>query len=176
MRRELWIAILLSAGVLAVYGQTLGFGFVNWDDPAYVTDNPIVQRGLTLEGFVWALRTGESGNWHPLTWLSHMLDVELFGPTPAGTTRRTSRCTCSTRCCCSACCARQPAPSGAARSWPRSSRCTRCTSSPWPGSSERKDVLSTAFGLLAIGAYVGYVRRGGRRPLPARGAALRARA
>jgi hypothetical protein len=55
MRRELAISIAVGLAVLAVYGQTLGFEFVNWDDPAHVTHNPIVLRGLTPGGVAWAL-------------------------------------------------------------------------------------------------------------------------
>lgn len=80
MRRpEPLILVALVVATVAVYGRTAGFGFVNYDDPLYVTGNPIVQRGLTGDGVVWALTTGAAQNWHPVTWLSHMLDVSLFG-------------------------------------------------------------------------------------------------
>ncbi len=65
--------------VAAVFGRTLGFGFLNYDDNTYITDNPVVQRGLTLDGLKWALTYGEIGHWHPLTWVSHMLDCEVYG-------------------------------------------------------------------------------------------------
>ena len=55
------------------------FGFVAWDDPLYVTENPHVAAGLTWPECRWALTTGDDFYWHPLTWLSHMLDVELYG-------------------------------------------------------------------------------------------------
>jgi tetratricopeptide (TPR) repeat protein len=55
------------------------FGFVNYDDPDYVTNNPHVQQGLTADGAAWAFTSGEAANWFPLTRLSHMLDVQLFG-------------------------------------------------------------------------------------------------
>lgn len=54
-------------------------GFVNYDDPQYITENPIVQRGLTLENVKWAFTTFHFHNWHPLTWLSYMADCQLFG-------------------------------------------------------------------------------------------------
>lgn len=73
--------ILLTA---AVFGQVVGFEFTNLDDNVYVTDNPHVKAGLTLEGVKWAFTTNRHGHWHPLTWLSHMTDVELFGLNPAG--------------------------------------------------------------------------------------------
>jgi hypothetical protein len=74
-----WIALALAAGVLAIYGQTLAFDFVVFDDDKYITGNPTVQRGLSLEGFVWAFDNHAVAAWHPLTWLSHMLDAQLFG-------------------------------------------------------------------------------------------------
>jgi Flp pilus assembly protein TadD len=78
-----WVVALgLAALVFAVYAQTARFGFVNLDDPQYVTENPWVLRGLTADGVAWALGAFHAGNWHPLTWLSHMADVQLFGPDP----------------------------------------------------------------------------------------------
>jgi tetratricopeptide (TPR) repeat protein len=75
-----WAAGLLLAALTAVpYLQTGGFSFVNYDDGRYVYENPHVSRGFTKEGIAWALRSFDADNWHPLTWLSHMADVELFG-------------------------------------------------------------------------------------------------
>jgi len=59
-------------------------GFINYDDELYVTANRQVQQGLTGEGIAWAFRSTETGNWHPVTWLSHMLDCQLFGLRPWG--------------------------------------------------------------------------------------------
>jgi protein O-mannosyl-transferase len=72
-------AILLFLGTLAVYSPTLKNGFVNYDDPAYLTENPQVMQGLTLENVKWAFRSTAEANWHPLSWISHMLDVQWFG-------------------------------------------------------------------------------------------------
>lgn len=58
--------------------------FVNFDDPLYVTENDQVQAGLTGKGLVWAFTSARASNWHPLTWLSHMLDCELYGLNPGG--------------------------------------------------------------------------------------------
>ncbi|HET6923658.1 MAG TPA: hypothetical protein VFI16_10975, partial [Anaeromyxobacteraceae bacterium] len=77
-RRALLLAVGLAAAVAAVYAQTASFAFVNVDDPEYVTENARVLRGLGAGGVGWAFGFRAS-NWHPLTWLSHMLDVELFG-------------------------------------------------------------------------------------------------
>jgi Flp pilus assembly protein TadD len=73
------VAVLLAIATTAVYVPVRQFEFVQVDDPAYVTENPMVARGLTLDGIAWALTATHSANWHPLTWISHMADVELFG-------------------------------------------------------------------------------------------------
>jgi len=83
-RRTALVAGLLVAAVLLVFEPALDAGFVAWDDPLYVTANRTVQQGLTLDGLRWAFTTGHAANWHPLTWLSHMADVELFGLGPRG--------------------------------------------------------------------------------------------
>ena len=57
-----------------IYGQVGSFGFVDWDDGSYVTKNLYVQKGLSEEGFIYAFSTSYGGSWHPITWLSHMLD------------------------------------------------------------------------------------------------------
>jgi tetratricopeptide (TPR) repeat protein len=74
-------ALLLLA---LAFLPALGNGFVDYDDPVYVTENPAVLRGLGAAGLAWALTDTHAANWHPLTWLSHMLDVTLFGVRPAG--------------------------------------------------------------------------------------------
>src|SRR4051812_4883442 len=68
--------VLLNVFVYAAVGN---FPLVNWDDPNYITDNPVVLGGLSWSSSWWALTTAHSPYWHPLTWLSHMLDVTLFG-------------------------------------------------------------------------------------------------
>ena len=79
-----FISLLLATATLVVFLPTVRHDFVTYDDPDYVTTNPHVQGGLTRDAVVWAFRTGHSGNWHPLTWLSHMLDCQLYGLEPAG--------------------------------------------------------------------------------------------
>ncbi len=79
-----WVALLLAAITFALYWPVLHCGFVNYDDPDYVTANPRVQSGLMWPNLSWAFTTGVAGNWHPLTWLSLMLDVSLWGRTAAG--------------------------------------------------------------------------------------------
>ncbi len=77
-------ALALVFAVFALYAQTAGHEFVGYDTGPYLTDNPHVRGGLSLENLGWALTSFDAANWHPLTWLSHMLDVELFGLRPAG--------------------------------------------------------------------------------------------
>jgi Flp pilus assembly protein TadD len=79
MRRDLAVLLFLVAAILALYGQTARHEFVYYDDDRYVYENPDVRSGLTAQSTVWAFTTMWAGNWHPLTWLSHMLDCELFG-------------------------------------------------------------------------------------------------
>jgi protein O-mannosyl-transferase len=78
-RRSLLICVLLGAVTLITFWPQTSHDFITYDDSLYLTDNAQVQQGLTWHGVAWAFRTGETGNWHPLTWLSHMLDVQLFG-------------------------------------------------------------------------------------------------
>jgi tetratricopeptide (TPR) repeat protein len=73
------IALLLALVTLLVYLPVRQHGFVVYDDPEYLTDNHLVQAGLTWPGIRWAFTTWHVSNWHPLTWLSHMADCELFG-------------------------------------------------------------------------------------------------
>lgn len=76
---DLWIYVLLAAAVFVAYWQVLHFGFVTYDDPSYVTQNANIRDGITWNGVVWAFTHSFAGNWFPLTWLSHMLDCQLFG-------------------------------------------------------------------------------------------------
>ena len=79
------LTLLLIAGLtVAVYWQVLFNEFITYDDTDYVLKNTVVRQGLSIKGFVWAFSSFHSANWHPLTWLSHMLDVELFGINPMG--------------------------------------------------------------------------------------------
>jgi tetratricopeptide (TPR) repeat protein len=77
-QRTALTALLLFVATLALYYPALENGFVNYDDPAYVTSNFHVRQGLTAHNVAWAFLTTTEANWHPLTWISHMLDVQLF--------------------------------------------------------------------------------------------------
>jgi tetratricopeptide (TPR) repeat protein len=78
------LGLLLCITTALVYWQINRFDFIQYDDTAYVTENPSVQGGVTPEALFWAFTTIHAGNWHPVTWLSHMLDVELYGLNPVG--------------------------------------------------------------------------------------------
>jgi protein O-mannosyl-transferase len=80
--RMLLTCLLLVAATLVVYAQVRNHDFVSYDDEQYVTRNDHVQGGLTLENVKWAFMATDASNWHPLTWLSHMLDVEIHGLNP----------------------------------------------------------------------------------------------
>ena len=156
------LALLLSVATLAVFAQVVRFDFVDYDDNLYVTANPHVQEGLTLAGVRWAFTTFAAANWHPLTWISLMLDWSIGGP-GARVFHLTNlilhlanvlllfflldRTT--------------------DRRWPSAVTAALFAIHPLHVESvawiaERKDVLSTLFLLLTIAAYVGFVERPGR--------------
>ncbi len=158
LRCMLPVLFLLTIATAAVYGQVWNFGFINYDDPLYVTDNAMVRKGLSWEGLRWALTALTAANWHPLTWLSHMLDVSLFGLRPGFhhlvnllfhllntallfLVLKAATGACWRSAFVAALFALHP---------------LHVESVAWI--AERKDVLSTFFGLLAIGAYCRYAR------------------
>lgn len=158
------IAAALFLGTLLLFARVTGrdFDFVNYDDPDYVTANAHVKAGLSAAGVQWALTAEVASNWHPLTWMSHMLDVTLFGLNPRGH-HATSvllhalnaalaflalhRLTGAlwTSAVCAALFAWHP---------------LRVESVAWV--SERKDVLSGVFWFLVLWAYAHYARGAGR--------------
>lgn len=80
----LGVCVFLAAITWLVFGQTLRHDFVNFDDVTYVSGNSAVTRGLTLDGIMWAFTHAYAANWHPLTWISHMVDVQWYGLSPGG--------------------------------------------------------------------------------------------
>jgi protein O-mannosyl-transferase len=81
-RNALWAAVvslLLISATAIVFGRTVHHDFINYDDPDYVCHNEHVNKGLTCDGVSWAMTAAYAGNWHPLTWLSHILDCEFYG-------------------------------------------------------------------------------------------------
>jgi hypothetical protein len=155
-RLEFLLAVLLAVVTLSGFVHVLGCGFVDFDDLPYVVNNAAVRSGLTTRGVVWAFTDTHVGLWMPLTWLSHMLDAQLYGLAPAGhhltnlllhagnvvllflvLARMTGALWCSAVV--AALFALHP---------------LRVESVAWV--AERKDVLSTFFLLLALRAYVAY--------------------
>lgn len=159
------VSVVLFLLVAAVFWPATGYQFVNFDDPQYVTENTHVQAGLTRSSLQWALRSTETGNWHPLTWLSHLLDCQAFGMRPRGhhltsvllhavnavllfVVLRIMTATTGP-------------PMLAAGLW--ALHPLRVESVAWV--AERKDVLSACLGLLALWAYARYAIRD-RQPVP----------
>jgi len=83
-KRTLVFCLLLAAVTLLVYNPANHYGFIDYDDGRYVYENHHVQAGVTWDTFKWAFTSTDQANWHPLTWLSHALDCQLFGLKPAG--------------------------------------------------------------------------------------------
>ncbi len=83
-KRAFVLSLLLVVFTLALYNQVSHFPFINYDDDRYVYENPHVQAGLTWSTITWAVKSTEEANWHPLTWMSHALDCELFGLNAGG--------------------------------------------------------------------------------------------
>ena len=81
-RQTLLIYVFLAILTLAAFRQVTRCDFINYDDPAYVVENMHVRYGVTMEAVRWAITSGYAANWHPLTWMSHMLDIQLFGLNP----------------------------------------------------------------------------------------------
>ncbi len=84
IHRERLVGLLLALVTFALYWPVREFEFNNYDDAQYITQNSRIHAGLTLGNVAWAFQTGYAGNWHPLTWLSHMLDCQLYGLNPGG--------------------------------------------------------------------------------------------
>jgi Flp pilus assembly protein TadD len=82
--QSMCICLVLALTTAAVFYQVCTYDFVNYDDPLCVYKNPNIQAGITPKTIKWAFTARYAGNWHPLTWLSHTLDWQLFGPNPAG--------------------------------------------------------------------------------------------
>ena len=156
----MWICVCLIVATGAVYGHVITFEFVNLDDQTYVVQNSPVRMGLTPNGAWWALSTGHASNWHPLTWLSHMLDCDLYGLDPAGhhvtnvllhmlnTLLLFGMLQAMTA---------TPGPSAFVAAV-FALHPLHVESVAWV--AERKDVLSTMFGFLCLAAYIAYARRG----------------
>ncbi|PYL59464.1 MAG: hypothetical protein DMF31_06675 [Verrucomicrobia bacterium] len=156
-RSDLLILLGLAVVTLAIYAQVIGHRFITLDDPTYIQENSMVKRGVTLAGLTWAFTTFHVANWHPLTWISHMIDSQFFGLNAGGHLLVNALI---------------HAANTSLVFW----FLLRTTRTRWPSAlvaalfalhplhvesvawaSERKDTLSTLFGLLSLIAYVRYV-------------------
>ena len=161
MRRFLIHCLLITAATIAAYLPVAGHDFVSFDDEHYLLEHDHVRNGLTSDSVHWAFTTGYMSNWHPITWLSFMLDAQFFGLDP-GRFHVVN------------------VIFHAANALLLFALLARTTGATWPSLlvavlfalhplhvesvawvSQRKDVLSTCFGLLCIIAYVSYTQRGG---------------
>jgi tetratricopeptide (TPR) repeat protein len=162
-KRTALLCLLLSVVVLVFYNPVIHNGFLNYDDDGYITANPHVRAGLTWATVKWAFTTYDQGNWHPLTWVSHALDCELFGLNPAGPHYMNVLLHAA-----NAVFLFLLLQSAAGFRW-RSLMVAalfalhpmNVESVAW--AAERKNVLSMLFFLLALHAYVWYTRRPGLR-------------
>lgn len=82
VRRDLLICLTLFITTIALYWQVTAYDYINFDDPEYVANNLVVKQGISKETINWAFKTTKTANWHPLTWISYLLDVHFFGSTP----------------------------------------------------------------------------------------------
>jgi len=162
LRRPLLLAVLLVAATLLVYAQAWRFGFVLIDDPTYVSENPHVQSGLSLPNISWSFAAFHDGNWIPFTWLSLMLDTTVYGFRPVGYHVTNVLLHVANTVLLFVFLAR------ATGNHLRSAFVAalfalhplHVESVAWI--TERKDVLSTLFGLLSLFAYATYATRRGR--------------
>lgn len=165
-KNQLFAAICLALALVtaALYWPITRNGFVNFDDDQYVVGNPHITSGLTWTNVVWAFKSGEAANWHPLTWISHMADCDLYGVNPSGhhltnlllhvantlllflLLNRTTGATWAS------------AFVAAFFAW----HPLHVESVAW--ASERKDTLSTLFWLLTLLAYARYAKKPGIAP------------
>ncbi len=84
-KRQNWLIILvLALGTVALYSPLFVYGFVNFDDPNYVANNFHISQGFSWHALAWCFQAGYCSNWHPLTWMSHLLDFQVFGSRPGG--------------------------------------------------------------------------------------------
>ncbi|MCC6408100.1 MAG: tetratricopeptide repeat protein [Planctomycetes bacterium] len=153
------LAALLAVACLLAFAQVFVNGFVAYDDDLYVYANPQVLAGLSADGVRWAFTTQHAANWHPLTWLSHMLDVQLYGVSPAGHHATSLILHVLATWILLATLVRAGLALGASAfvAGVFALHPTRVESVAWV--AERKDVLCALFWFLALYAWVGWSRR-----------------
>jgi protein O-mannosyl-transferase len=159
--RRLMLSVLLFLTTILVYGQVWTFGFVDYDDPAYVTGNPPVLQGITLESVKWSWTHIHDSNWIPLTWLSLMFDTNLYRGYAGGYHLTNALLHAANTVILFL--ALASATANRARSAVVAALFAlhplHVESVAWV--AERKDVLSTLFGLLSLLVYVRYAKAGG---------------
>lgn len=158
-RRARWIALALGVGTFLLYVPSFFNDFVTYDDPHYIHEQPMVRSGLTLAGIRWAFTTTTFANWLPITWLSHQLDVQLWG-LHAGGHHASSAVLHAVNAALVFLCLRAMTGSvarAAAVAAVFAVHPLRVESVAWV--AERKDVLAGTFFLLTLLAYVAYARR-----------------
>lgn len=160
-RTLILISAALAVLTLLAFEPVRHNGFVDFDDYSYIVENPAIQNGLTPASIRWAFTAGYAANWHPLTWLSHMVDIEWFGLSPLGhhlhnVLLHTAAAVLLFWVLCRM--------TGAV--WPSAFAALvfaihplRVESVGW--AAERKDVLSAVFWMLTVAAYVSYSKKGG---------------
>ncbi len=155
-RPDFLILVAMAVLTLGIYAQVIGHQFITFDDDSYIKENPMVNRGVTLAGLAWAFTTFYKANWHPLTWIAHMIDSQLFGLNAGGHLLVNALI---------------HVANTLLVFW----FLLRATHARWPSAlvaalfalhplhvesvawaAERKDTLSTLFGLLSLIAYVRY--------------------
>jgi tetratricopeptide (TPR) repeat protein len=155
-RPDFLILVAMAVITLGIYAQVIGHQFITFDDDSYIKENPMVNRGVTLAGLAWAFTTFYKANWHPLTWIAHMIDSQLFGLNAGGHLLVNALI---------------HVANTLLVFW----FLLRATHTRWPSAlvaaffalhplhvesvawaAERKDTLSTLFGLLSLIAYVRY--------------------
>jgi protein O-mannosyl-transferase len=158
-KRTLILGLLLAMLTLALYNPVSHFQFLNFDDDEYVTNNLHVQAGLNWDTVSWAFRSTEAVNWHPLTWISHAVDCQLFHLNPAGHHYVNVLLHA-----CNVVLLFLLLQRGTGRTWRSLTVAALFAVHPINVESvawvaERKNVLCTLFFLLALGAYGWYVRK-----------------
>ncbi len=154
-----WVAPLLALGTALLYARVAGHQFLHYDDNVYVTENPRVLGGISWEGVVWAFTSPEAWYGFPLDWLSHMLDVQLFGPSPAAhhlVNAALHAVNAALVYLALARLTRQPGRSLAVAAL-FAAHPLRVEVVAWV--AERKELLAALFGLLALRAYAWYAER-----------------
>jgi tetratricopeptide (TPR) repeat protein len=155
----LWLSLALAASVVVVYAPVWQYDFVSWDDPQYVSENPHVLGGLSWQSLRWAFTTAHAGLWIPLTWISFMVDIDVYGAGAGGHHFTNVLLHLANTLLLFGLLHRMTGALG------RSALVAalfavhplHVESVAWV--TERKDVLSTVFGLLAVWGYVGYVKQ-----------------